>query len=56
MNPIPELIAIALTIAWMRETYRNYIAQKHTKLAQKTLELIASDRDRSRAGCYQVRK
>lgn len=55
MNPIPELLTIALTIAWMVETIRNQAQAKQELLAQKTLELIASDRARTRAGVYNVR-
>lgn len=55
LNIIPELTVIALTIAWMIELVRNSQEAKRELLAQKTLELIASDRARTRAGIYNVR-
>lgn len=55
MDIIIELAAIVLTIIWMAEIVRDHRRAKQTKLAHRTLELIASDKARTRAGCYEVR-
>lgn len=59
LNIIPEITVIALTIVTMisvvAEHYKLKAIYKQELLAQRTLELIASDRERTRAGMYNVR-
>lgn len=54
-----ELITLILAIAWVIELIHELMTvnRDHNSeaLAQKTLELIASDRERTRAGVYKVR-